>query len=170
MVMRWSVILGLAMCLFAACSRTESSADSATTPADVSSSADVAHTADATFPEDAICSTVSGEPGEACRCDGTCGSGARCIMTANHSPLALAVAVCVSADAGDCEEGFLLYNRCQPGFACTVPSRSEAGDGACLTYQQKAVLCSGPLAKHFACGFNTPLDASPYDLYPRIVP
>jgi hypothetical protein len=78
--------------------------------------------------------------------------------------------VCVSADAGDCDCGGIFYNRCLPGFACTCPSFGDAGAGVCLTYQQKAVLCAGALAKYFACSNNDPLDAGPYDTESGVIP
>ena len=89
--------------------------------------------------------------------------GTQIRLAVNHSPISAPVPVCVSADAGDCDCGFIFYNRCQPGFACTCPSFGDAGAGVCLTYQQKAVLCAGELAKYFACSSNNPLDAGPYD-------
>jgi len=91
-------------------------------------------------------------------------------MAVNHSSISGPVPVCASADAGDCDCGFIFYNRCQPGFACTCPSVGDAGAGVCLTYQQKAVLCAGALAKYFACSNNNPLDAGPYDTESGVIP
>jgi hypothetical protein len=108
------------------------------------------------------CSLIAGAPAEACGCDGACMAGARCIrdivstVTGSHPG---GFAVCTSTDAGLCVCGVWLDDRCQGGAGCVCPGADD--NGLCLTPEQKATLCAGPLAKSFNCSFTPSVDAAP---------
>lgn len=129
------------------CSGSKSSSEAGVLPADVA------------YPLDAICAAVAGEPGEACGCDGTCAAGGQCIVVALQYPRRLSVSVCRSAAAGVCDCGLTYRDTCQSGFSCLCPVFTSPLDGICLTDEQKAVLCSGPLAESFSCPIDTSRDA-----------
>ncbi len=100
---------------------------------------------DAAAPGDALCSALPGEPGEACACDGTCAAGAQCTRTFKR---AVPLAVCTSLAAGTCSCGAFINDECVGGAGCLCPSGGE-DMGICLTVDQKAVFCAGPLAASY---------------------
>ena len=65
--------------------------------------------------------------------------------------------VCTAIASGTCVSGFILDDRCTNGAFCLHPTGDAPG--LCLTPEEQARFCAGPLARAFSCATYDTKDA-----------